>query len=188
MKEINKEELLQKYIFKKTNKKSILEKIKTLIVILGIVLFILIEFVEFNINIIFALLFLCMIFCGYFFLIDSFSNITKKIKYKICTNKIKKNEFYILKDSISDILKIDGRKENDSEPLLKVQFHNKNHWFYTDVNESINIGDEYYIILFKRGNYGHVFSGLLVNPKIIDFYECKLYNIEYIDNENYNQY
>lgn len=178
MNEINKQLLLDKYTYRNTNKNNSFEGIKTLIVILLIFGLLSINFIGFSFEIVYILLLLCTIFGIMFFLISGFSNITEKIKCKICANKIKRNQFYIIKDTVYDIVELLGRNENDAQPILKIYFHNKNHWFYTDIDASINKNDEYYIVLFKKGFYGHIFSGLLINPKIIDFYDCKSYFID----------
>lgn len=185
---INRSQLLQYYIYINNHNYNFNESLKVLITIIIIFSLILIKFVGLNIKIIYAILLISMFFAGCIFLINAFSNIMEKFKCNICTNKIKKGDFYVIRDSVTDVLRLLGKNENDTQPILKVKFHNRNHWFYADKNQTINKGDEYYIILFKNGFYGHVFSGLLINPKIIKFFECNTYEFDYIHKDNPQQY
>ena len=178
MQEINKQLLLNQYKHKSTN---LLEGLKVLVVVLALFGVLSFSFMGFSLEILYLLLLLCAFFIIGFSLISGFSNIVNEINYNICTNKIHRNQFYIIKDTVADIHKL-YRNENDAKPSLKIYFHNHNHQFWADEDQVINKGDEYYIVLFKKGFYGHIFSGLLINPKIIGFFECKQY---FINNENW---
>lgn len=186
MTKINRELLIGYYNHKISLKHDIINLLKLELVVNVIFTIALINFIGFSIEIIYALLLVSLICLIGFSAINLFSAIEEKIRDTICTNKINRNEFYIIKDSVQDIIEtsIITNEDPDSgnvstEDVLKIQFSNKKHWFYTDKDTAITKGDEYYIILFKKGIYQNRFEGPLINPRIINFLDCKAYNIDY---------
>lgn len=182
MTKINRELLLGYYNHKISLKHDIINLLKLELVINVIFIIALINFIGFSIEIIYALLLISLICLIGFSAVNLFSAIEEKIRDTICTNKINRNEFYIIKDNVQDIIEdsiITNSETNSTKDVLKIQFSNKKHWFYTDKDTAITKGDEYYIILFNKGIYHDIFGGPLINPRIINFLDCKTYNIDY---------
>lgn len=121
-------------------------------------------------------------------MLNIISNVLENYRNIKCINKIKRGDFYIIKDSVKKVSRRLGRNYDDSKPVLRVQFTNKHHFFWADENMVIHEKDEYYIILFKKGNYRGGRKTILINPKIIGFYKCKDYDIDYIYNSNIEQF
>mgnify|MGYP004518995517 CR=1 FL=1 len=190
MTKINRELLLGYYNHEISLKQYIIELLKIEIIVNIVMAIALINFIGATIEILYALALISIICLIIFSIMNLFSDTIEKIRDTICINKINRNEFYIIKDSVQGIIedvRITDSKTNSTENVLKIQFSDKNHWFYADEDKVINTGDEYYIILFSKGIYNK-FKAPLINPKIIGFLECKAYDIEYINSENYQQY
>lgn len=116
MTKINRELLLSYYNHKGSLKHNAKKLLKAQLIVNVIMTIALIDFIGLSIDILYALL-LINIFCLVTFsILNLYSCTIEKIRDTICINKLNRNEFYIIKDSVQDIIEdaIITNKDQDS--------------------------------------------------------------------------
>lgn len=109
-------------------------------------------------------------------------NKVQTIRVKNCIKKLMSNDFYIIKDTVKSTNEqcIRNIKVN-SKNYYRIQFSDIRHRFFIDTdkdsNMGIEIGDEYYIILFNDGKYEAI-DEVSIRPKVVGYFGSKQFCLD----------